>query len=52
MLQSLNDVDSMVVLWRQIHVIETDLANNDLLMSEISKLKPDYIVEYQALKEL
>ena len=41
----LNEVDSIVVPWRQIHMIETDDADNDLVVAKINKLKHDNSVE-------
>ena len=51
-LQLSNEVDSMVVLWRQIHVISSDYGDDEMVMGEIKKLKGDNRVEYDALKEL
>ncbi len=51
-LQSLSEEDSMLVLWRQIQVIETDDADDDAVLAEINKLKEEKPVEYYALKEL
>ena len=34
-LQLLNEVDSMVVLWRQIQVISSDYGDDEMVMGEI-----------------
>ena len=44
MIQSLN---SIMVLWRQIHVIETRDADDDLVIAKINKLNQDNSVQYE-----
>ena len=50
--KSLNEIDSTVVLWRKIHRMETDDADDDMAMAKIDKLKQDKIVECDAPTEL
>ena len=42
----------MMVLWRQIHVIETDDGDDGMVIAEIKELKKENRVECDALKEL
>ena len=41
-----------MVLRRQIHVLENDAADDDLVRAKINKLKQYNSVEYEQLKEL
>ena len=40
-------LNSILVLWRKIHVLETDDADDDLVIGEINKLKQYDSREYE-----
>lgn len=51
-LQLLSNEDAMAVFWRLVQVLETEDADDDVVLAEINKLKEDNVVECYALKEL
>ena len=46
------EADSMGGLWRQIHVIQTGDAEDEMVIAQINKLKTDGSAENKVLKEL
>ncbi len=51
-LKPLSTKDAMVLLWRRIRKLKTDVEDDDGVMNSIKKLQRDDAGEYRALKEL